>query len=456
MEEEAFVHHIFHRIGSSNSFDRLYLMRVDQETKTFTCVHEYVSGSTTPRKRALKNASFSLYPTIIETVVEHGKSFSLDCVGEDSPDAVQLMNQGIEGIVLHPVFSLNSPKCIGFLGAETSCARQWNSKDLLILEMLCEVILSGSVSSVPIAPRTKHQKEIDAAMTLSKSVRGLFEKWLRWESGALDKWEEIGIEVFEQQLLFWILRDEKIRFVLPAFPCKSGNPKKVLSPLPDMAEKLCLQRLDDFAKAVAQIYPKGCDMMIISDGRVFSDLVDVSDELVNEYRTKLMEMARDLKNVSFYSLDDSLTISSPEEARLKLMAAYGSDLSWVEERLERDEDFTQVYIGFKRFMQRDLMLPPETTKTKRIALAASTAKMMCLRNEAYSNFTTDLFPHHVRLSIHQHSNIRKFSVKMMEGKPMPRTPWHSVAVKIEGKFVLMNKEDAIEMGAKQVEDYFEV
>src|SRR5688572_15697119 len=69
-----------------------------------------------------------------------------------------------------------------------------------------------------------------------------------------------------------------LQMVLPAFPAKSPNLRKVLGPLPDKAEELALAYLQGVCDRVRAIYAPGARLTICSDGRVFSDLVGVSDE----------------------------------------------------------------------------------------------------------------------------------------------------------------------------------
>src|SRR4029453_628170 len=76
---------------------------------------------------------------------------------------------------------------------------------------------------------------------------------------------------------------EPVHLLLPAFPAKSPNPKKVLGRLPDKAEELALGFLQDVCNEISDIYPPGARITICSDGRVFSDLVGVSDQDVTDY-----------------------------------------------------------------------------------------------------------------------------------------------------------------------------
>ena len=75
----------------------------------------------------------------------------------------------------------------------------------------------------------------------------------------------------------YVERSAPVELVLPAFPGKSPNRQKVLGPLPDMAERLSLEFLHNLSSRITEIYSPGARIIICSDGRVFSDLVRISD-----------------------------------------------------------------------------------------------------------------------------------------------------------------------------------
>lgn len=75
-------------------------------------------------------------------------------------------------------------------------------------------------------------------------------------------------------LLSFVVRGATIQMVLPAFPCKSPNAvSKVLGKLPDRGEELALLRLEAFCQEVSSYYPPGCEVVIMTDGKVFADLI---------------------------------------------------------------------------------------------------------------------------------------------------------------------------------------
>ena len=112
-----------------------------------------------------------------------------------------------------------------------------------------------------------------------------------------------------------------LTLVLPAFPAKSANLKKVSGPLPDFGEELALRFLQDRCDAVAKSYAPGAELIICSDGRVFSDIVGVNDDDVTAYRLALVDMiARcNLNSISVFDLDDICTETDFDQMRIWLM-----------------------------------------------------------------------------------------------------------------------------------------
>ena len=60
--------------------------------------------------------------------------------------------------------------------------------------------------------------------------------------------------------------------------------------MPDRGEEISLLRLEEFSKAVSQVYAPGCKVVVMSDGRVFADLVGVPDEAVSRYWEDLKKL----------------------------------------------------------------------------------------------------------------------------------------------------------------------
>lgn len=69
----------------------------------------------------------------------------------------------------------------------------------------------------------------------------------------------------------FVNENKRVDMCLPAFPFKSANKVyKVLGNLPDKAEELALERLNDMCLRIGQIYAPGAQCTIISDGLVYN------------------------------------------------------------------------------------------------------------------------------------------------------------------------------------------
>lgn len=80
-----------------------------------------------------------------------------------------------------------------------------------------------------------------------------------------------SVEKFVRQVEQFILNDEPVHMVLPAFPFKSANKTtKVLGPLPDKGEEEALRQLNDLCGEIKKIHSPGARMCIVSDGLVYN------------------------------------------------------------------------------------------------------------------------------------------------------------------------------------------
>lgn len=139
-----------------------------------------------------------------------------------------------------------------------------------------------------------------------------------------------------------------------------------------------------------------------------------------------------------------------------------------------DHPRLHLFRGFSKFMTEDLCLLPFFQGISRKGFKKVVAKVafeMIKRNDAYSNLVELVFPHHMRLSIHAHTNSGpKFGIKIisplqcktirsLDNEEEPTfedllhipTPWHNCVVKIEEneRFYLTKTKtvmDAIENG----------
>ncbi|KAK7538462.1 Pyoverdine/dityrosine biosynthesis protein-domain-containing protein [Phyllosticta citribraziliensis] len=329
-----------------------------------------------------------------------------------------------------------------------------------------------------------------SAIRTTRLVTDIFNRKLR-NIAPNDQWYNAGRNYFEERILDFVARGLPIDLCLPAFPCKSPNPEKTSGMYPDRAEYLALSTLRDFTRAVADVYHPGATLLIVSDGHVFSDLLGVRDENVDIYGEALKQMHRrasaageDFSSIQFTSLTEiffgnkdvtasfkpewteSMQLEHPiastisEEAELcrKLMMAVGQidETALLEMVAAQDVPTLKLYRGLMKFMSDDLahnksFASKGSNQRKRII--SRVAKVMIIRNYAYSNLVELLFPSHIRLSIHAHDNsgpkfgIRLFpkqSVRVVEDLAScgaqvsldeyhTPTAWHNCLVYIDGE-----------------------
>ena len=243
-----------------------------------------------------------------------------------------------------------------------------------------------------------------------------------------------------------------IQLVLPAFPAKSSNPEKTLGTFPDYGEVLALKRLQQLCSDIKKIYAPGAHLIICSDGRVFSDLVQVSDDAVNTYTSGVEEIIDQykFKDLSTYNLEDAFqNMPSFDDMRKILATNYAEPLEVVRQKVLSDFDFENLFNGIHRFLFEDLLvLKPDLSKNQVRKLSKDLAYKTIQRSNAWSNFIEQKFPQAVRLSIHpQPLHSQKIGVQLLPSNNFWRTPWHSALI-FDGKvYSLVRRKDAEDMKA---------
>lgn len=256
------------------------------------------------------------------------------------------------------------------------------------------------------------------------------------------------------RLLAAIERNEPVGFVLPAFPGKSPNPAKVLGPRPDMAERQSLAFLHGLCRRIEGLYAPGARMVLCSDGRVFNDLVGISENDVTVYQQDLQRILRELKahSISSFNLDEAFKGQSFQEMRGKLLQVHAESMEAVEASVRAQPDARRMYCGITRFLLEDAMRPELTvSKTALQRDCRRRAYEVIQRSRAWDSLLSQHFPDAVRLSIHpQACGSRKLGVHLMETEDEWLTAWHSVAVEIAGRFKLMKRAQAEKLGAQLI------
>ena len=251
-------------------------------------------------------------------------------------------------------------------------------------------------------------------------------------------------------------------FVLPAFPGKSPNFAKVLGPLPDLAERKALEFLHELCVQIRGIYAPGAQVILCSDGRVFSDIVGMEEANVTAYQNEISRLilGLNLNSLSTFNLDDGFGTESFGEMRDILMKRFGSSLEGLQNKVRGAEknpfdreanDALRMYRGITRFLVEDALRPGETRSRTAIQKdARQRAYEVILRSNAWSSLIEAQFPEAVRLSIHpQACGAKKLGIRLLEAESW-MTPWHGVAMEVGSQVRLVKRAEAEALGAELV------
>ena len=152
-----------------------------------------------------------------------------------------------------------------------------------------------------------------------------------------------------------------LMFVLPGFPFKDQNPFNTNAVPPwhvDGGEVALLLRLHLLALALRQVYPFGCEFIVLSDGPLYAALFDVPRESALRYVGRL----RQFRN--YLNLQRSVHLLDLEEA-CHLLPEYNKMVGEVTKRIEKLQTNTKIAQAIKRLtisMVRNLGYPSATEK----------------------------------------------------------------------------------------------
>jgi pyoverdine/dityrosine biosynthesis protein Dit1 len=137
------------------------------------------------------------------------------------------------------------------------------------------------------------------------------------------------------------------------------------------------------------------------------------------------------------------------------MGLFGEPPNAIDEHFKTQHGLIGLCRGFSKFVLEDTLQHPSLVNLssfKRRRVAWETAKLMILRNQAYSKLVETCFPAAVRLSIHPHNNAGpKFPINLIHpqfrgnspGSTGDRglfhipTPWHNVTLALpDGGFAM--------------------
>lgn len=256
------------------------------------------------------------------------------------------------------------------------------------------------------------------------------------------------------RLLRMVTSRRPVHLVLPAFPAKSPNRNKTLGPLPDLAEKHALQHLQALCDSIGSIYEPGAKITICSDGRVFADLICIPDEDVTAYGEHLRNHAATAHGDSFafFDLGDAFHKTySYDILREELLILYGESIDSLYHRCKTEKEAKAMYLGITRFIFEDYSgIEPfqSGSRTSIQKVARMIAYRVIQRSNAWSRLLEDHFPDALRLSIHPQFRVsKKIGVYLGETNGDNwLTPWHSVALRRNGKITFCKRKEAESCG----------
>ena len=113
----------------------------------------------------------------------------------------------------------------------------------------------------------------EAAEISTKILDIIFEYALNKFNDSMEKLA-LGRSKFLLVINQFVATRSLVEMCLPAFPFKSANKvSKVFGILPDKAEELALERLNDMCQRIRNVYSPGAKLTIISDGLVYNGTI---------------------------------------------------------------------------------------------------------------------------------------------------------------------------------------
>ncbi len=256
---------------------------------------------------------------------------------------------------------------------------------------------------------------------------------------------ELSVDFFTRQEL-------PLQFILPAFPAKSPNASKVLGQLPDLGEEIALHTLQSICDEIKSIYTPGAQVIICSDGRIFAELVGVSDEAISNYVAGIQSMIdkHGLNSLSIVNLEDLVADLSFDEARTKVLEQFADPLEQLQESLKASDSFKSLFNGIHRFIVEDRkFMEPGLSVSKAKEAAKPIALKVIQHSNAWTRFLNYVYPNAIRFSIHPYAaHTDKIGIRITKAADNWLTPWHGVIVLQDNEYVLMKKQDAEQAGAQ--------
>lgn len=276
------------------------------------------------------------------------------------------------------------------------------------------------------------------------------------DTGCTDSHCNECFAIHEPKISYFTSQNIPVHFILPAFPAKSPNPEKVLGTGPDLGEEIALITLENMCKEISSIYKPGAKLTICSDGRIFSELVGITDELVTEYVAKIKELIAklNLQHITIINLEDLIEIDSFDLQRKKLIDTYAEPLEDLKNKRKLNTEFQNLFNGIHRFISEDRKVLYPNTSVNQIKKESKTIALQVIQHSnAWTRFLLYIYPNSIRLSIHPYnSHNNKTGIQLTKATDNWITPWHGVIVLDTDGYILMKKSEAESKGARLVKE----
>jgi len=247
-----------------------------------------------------------------------------------------------------------------------------------------------------------------------------------------------GIEQCIQNIAYFVAKKEPINMLLVGFPFKSGNQKKkVLGPLPDMAERTSLEYTQKMLNEIKAVYSQGAKILIFCDGILFAPIFGIPFTDVVSYENELKLLCADLPDITIFTSQNMMKkhgLKSTTEI-VQLIDQYEpsdkqfrTELKEIPEialkRVAMDLDYTQGRILIEKNSLPEIVMN-------------LLSREMRLRSYISKTFPS---PDFFRLTVHFSADVsKKFGIRLSPTSNI--TPYHGVMVQSGDISSILFKKD---------------
>lgn len=264
----------------------------------------------------------------------------------------------------------------------------------------------------------------------------------------------VGYEDLELQILALITKNLPIEMRMVGFPFKSINQaNKVISDMPDMAERYSLEYLHSLLKRISEVYPAGAHLTIVSDGCAFSDILGLTDEQVNNYEQALKQLLEDLPYISVVASQDLMT---PEANSLKAIrdsvVLYSPSDGEFDKKIKKDSKLKYDLSVLIKRIEKELDFPKGQELLRiREQNVDTVSRLIFQRSLGFRLFIKEKYGSQkvISVSVHYQPDVgKKIGIKLSPTSFI--TPWHGVlVVEKDGTSQIAHKQDIDSSAYKQ-------